>query len=128
MAYTQRADLYLGDVSSQVYEFLRKPRPCVFLNSHRFAWAGDPNFGHWRAGPVIEDVADLGAAMSRSRQEHDAVWRPTQEALFDESFDLTDEPSAQRAARAVARFAGHAWPDPPAAGLRDTARTGTEAF
>jgi hypothetical protein len=51
-----------------------------------------------------------------------------QEALFDESFDLTDEPSAQRAARAVARFAGRAWPDPPVAGLRDTTRTGTEAF
>ena len=128
MAYTQRADLYLGDVSSQVYEFLRKPRPCVFLNSHRFAWAGDPNFGHWRAGPVIEDVADLGAAMSRSRQEHDAVWRPTQEALFDESFDLTDEPSAERAARAVARFAGQAWPDPPARSAveaRHMAWTGT---
>ena len=131
MAYTQRADLYLGDVSSQVYEFLLKPRPCVFLNSHRFAWSGDPNFGHWRAGPVIEDVADLGAAMIRSRQEHESVWRPVQEALFDESFDLTDEPSAQRAARAVARFAGLAWPDAaarPSPAAHDLARTGTEAF
>lgn len=130
MAYTQRADLYLGDVSSQVYEFLLNPRPCVFLNSHRFAWAGDPNFGHWRSGPVIEDVADLGAAMKRSRQEHETVWRPTQEALFDESFDLTQEPSAERAARAVARFAGHAWPDAPAAapGRHEKARAGTRAF
>lgn len=130
MAYTQRADLYLGDVSSQVYEFLRKPRPCVFLNSHRFSWAGDPNFGHWRAGPVIEDVADLGEAMSRSRREHETVWRPVQDALFDESFDLTDEPSAQRAARAVARFAGLGWPDPvarPTVEARDRARTGTGA-
>ncbi len=131
MAYTQRADLYLGDVSSQVYEFMLKPRPCVFLNSHRFDWTGDPNFGHWRAGPVIEDVADLGVTMERSRQEHEAVWRPVQEALFDESFDLTDEPSAERAARAVARFAGQAWPDPPARPVvdaHDLARTGTGAF
>ncbi|OYX91907.1 MAG: hypothetical protein B7Y78_11265, partial [Caulobacter sp. 35-67-4] len=112
MAYTQRADLYLGDVSSQVYEFLLKPRPCVFLNNHRFAWAGDPNFGHWRSGPVIEDVADLGAAMNQARQNHEIVWRPIQEALFDESFDLTQEPSADRAARAVAQFAGLAWPAP----------------
>jgi hypothetical protein len=51
-----------------------------------------------------------------------------QEALFDESFDLTDEPSAQRAARAVARFAGQAWSDPPTPAVRDTARTGTGAF
>jgi hypothetical protein len=112
MTYTQRADIYLGDVSSQVYEFLLKPRPCVFLNSHRLAWDGDPNFAHWRSGPVIEDVADLEDAMTRARRDHDAVWRPVQEALFDESFDLTDEPSAERAARAVARFAGFSTPKP----------------
>ena len=125
MAYTQRADLYVGDVSSQVYEFLLKPRPCVFLNSHRFAWAGDPNFGHWRAGPVIEDVADLGGAMDRASQEHACLWRPTQQAMFDESFDLTEEPSADRAARAVARFAGQVWSEAPG---RPAARTGTGTF
>jgi hypothetical protein len=114
MAYTQRADVYLGDVSSQVYEFLLKPRPCVFLNSHRLAWTGDPNFAHWRNGPVIEEVGKLGPALSQARDEHDVVWRPVQERLFDESFDLTDEPSAQRAARAVARFAGMAWSAPSA--------------
>ena len=131
MAYTQRADLYLGDASSQVYEFLLKPRPCVFLDSHRFAWTGDPNFGHWRAGPVIEDVADLGAAITQSRQEHETVWRPVQEALFDESFDLTDEPSSERAARAVARFAGQAWLDLPIGSAvveHEPARIGTGAF
>jgi len=128
MAYTQRADLYLGDVSSQVYEFLLKPRPCVFLNSHRFAWTGDLNFGHWRTGPVIEDVADLDVAMERSRQEHETVWRPIQEALFDQSFDLTEEPSSERAARAVARFAGQTWPDPPAIELADAALTLTGTF
>ena len=128
MAYTQRADLYLGDVSSQVYEFMLNPRPCVFLNTHRFAWAGDPNFGHWRAGPVIEDIAGLGAALERSRQEHDTVWRPVQLALFNQSFDLTEEPSAERAARAVARFAGRAWPDPPAVGFDDAALTRTGTF
>ena len=126
MAYTQRADLYLGDVSSQVYEFMLEPRPCVFLNSHRFAWRGDPNFAHWCAGPVIEDVGGLDAAMARSRHEHEAVWRPIQEVLFSQSFDLTEQPSAERAARAVARFAGLAWPAPSAV-FDDAAltRTGT---
>jgi hypothetical protein len=110
MAYTQRADLYLGDVSSQVYEFLLKPRPCVFLNSHHAPWQGDANFAHWRAGPVIERVDELGEALARAVQDHGTVWKPVQQAMFDESFDLTDEPSSQRAARAVARFAGLAWP------------------
>lgn len=106
MAYTQRADIYLGDVSSQVYEFLLRPRPCVFLNPHRLAWRGDPNFAHWQAGPVIEDIADLAIALDRSRAEHGSTWRRAQRTLFDYSFDLTDEPSSVRAARALARFAG----------------------
>src|SRR3546814_16391226 len=35
MSYTGSADLYLGDVSSQVAEYLYRPRPCVFLNAQR---------------------------------------------------------------------------------------------
>lgn len=111
MAYTQRADIYLGDVSSQVYEFLLRPRPCVFLNSHGFDWRGDANFEHWRAGPVIERPAELGSALERARAEHETVWRPAQEALFSRSFDLTAERSSVRAARALARFAGLDWPE-----------------
>ena len=106
MAYTQRADIYLGDASSQVYEFLLRPRPCLFLNPKRLHWEDDPNFAHWRAGPVISDIADLGEALGRARAEHSGLYRTAQQALFDYSFDLTDEPSSVRAARAVARFAG----------------------
>ncbi|MBU1375671.1 MAG: hypothetical protein KKE02_22595 [Alphaproteobacteria bacterium] len=106
MAYTNRADIYLGDASSQVYEFLLKPRPCVFLNPHRLPWKGDPNFAHWQAGPVIEDVEELGAALAQAQASHATTHRPIQQAMFDASFDLTEEPSAIRAARAVAVFAG----------------------
>ncbi|HKR89786.1 MAG TPA: hypothetical protein VJS38_16570 [Phenylobacterium sp.] len=111
MAYTQRADIYLGDASSQVYEFLLRPRPCVFLNPHKLAWQGDPNFAHWRTGPVIEGAAGLGPALDAARSEHGSRYAPIQRELFDYSFDLTDEPSSVRAARAVARFAG--LPDVP---------------
>jgi len=112
MAYTNRADVYLGDASSQVYEFLWRPRPCVFLNSHRLDWRDDPNFAHWRNGPVIERIRDLDDALTHSRDAHGGVYRPIQQALFDYSFDLTDEPSAERAGRALARFAGLTWPAP----------------
>ena len=40
MTYTNAADIYLGDVSSQVYEFSTQPRPCVFINAHGVAWQG----------------------------------------------------------------------------------------
>ena len=106
MTYTQRADVYLGDVSSQVYEFLLRPRPCVFLNTHGFDWAQDPNFEHWKAGPVIRGPEALGEALVEAQ---DPAWRPVQQALFDRSFDLTDEPSSLRGARALAVFAGLEW-------------------
>src|SRR3546814_20602400 len=38
MSYTSGADIYLGDVSSQVYEFLATPRPCLFLNAPQVDW------------------------------------------------------------------------------------------
>lgn len=110
MAYTRRADLYLGDVSSQIYEFLLRPRPCVFLNPHGFAWDGDPNFAHWRAGPVIRTAAELGAAIDAARTEQARRYAPIQRQMFDDSFDLNHEPSSLRAARAVAEFAGIAAP------------------
>ncbi len=100
MTYTSAADIYLGDVSSQVYEFLQRPRPCVFLDSHGVDWIGNPNYAHWQAGAVIDGPASLGAALDRAEQRQ-VGYRPVQEALFARSFDLTDEPSALRAARAV---------------------------
>ena len=106
MEYLDRADIYLGDVSSQAYEFLIRPRPCVFLNAHRVAWQGDPNYAIWRAGPVIGRVDELGAALAEAQAQQDSVYAPIQRDLFDASFDLTDQLSAERAASAVARFAG----------------------
>lgn len=114
MAYTERADIYLGDASSQVYEFLRRPRPCVFLDAHRHdGWHDDPNFAHWQAGPVIRAVDSLGGALIRARRLHDSRHRPIQETMFARSFDLDSEiPSSRRAARVLAKLAGLEFPEP----------------
>lgn len=109
MAYLNAADIYLGDVSSQVYEFLIRPRPCLFLNTHGFRWEGDPNFAFWSAGPVIDKVEDLGPALIEARKEHSSRFRPVQEKLVAETFDLSSVPSAVRAAQAVAKVAGLAF-------------------
>ncbi|WP_086740199.1 hypothetical protein [Erythrobacter colymbi] len=103
MSYTNRADIYLGDVSSQVYEFLRVPRPCLFLNSHGVDWRDDPNYLHWQAGPVLESAEGLldqiDAAVA-ARNDYAAA----QEALIAATFSLTDRPSAERAADAITDF------------------------
>ena len=106
MTYTNRADIYLGDVSSQVYEFMLTPRPCVFLDAHDTQWANDKNYAHWRAGPVINDPVMLGSALAEAVRDPGLRYAAAQRQLFAESFDLTETPSSVRAARVVARVAG----------------------
>lgn len=106
MTYTLSADIYLGDASSQVYEFMLKPRPCVFLNSQGHDWRDNPNFTHWQMGEVIACPKSLPAALDRAEELHETVYRPIQQRLFAESFDLTNTPSSVRAAEAISRFAG----------------------
>ncbi len=69
-SYTAAADLYLGETSSQVIEFLATPRPAVFLNPARVAWATDPAYAQWACGPVIDDLADLLPALAAAPGEH----------------------------------------------------------
>ena len=106
MTYTNRADIYLGDVSSQIYEFLLNPRPCVFLDAHETDWADDKNFAHWHSGPVIGDPACLGGALAEAIRDPGGHYAAAQKQLFDDTFDLTDVPSSLRAAEVVARVAG----------------------
>lgn len=100
MTYTQAADLYLGDVSSQVYEFLVRPRPCVFLNAHQTPFHDDPSYAHWRAGPVIDRIDDLMATIDHAFAHHDD-YRGAQQALLDATFSMTDTPACVRAADAI---------------------------
>jgi hypothetical protein len=103
MSYTNRADIYLGDVSSQIYEFLRAPRPCLLLNSHGVEWQDDPNYLHWRAGPVLTSADGLLDAIDAAIAAH-SDYAPTQQALIDATFSLSDRPSAERAADAISAF------------------------
>jgi hypothetical protein len=107
MTYTLSADIYLGDVSSQVAEFVTRPRPCVFLNPRRFAWRGDPNFAFWELGEVTEaadrlsDVmpAAIAAQSSRDRRQRDYV---------ADTFGAPGEPTAHIGADAIATYLGGA--------------------
>ncbi|KQM21333.1 hypothetical protein [Novosphingobium sp. Leaf2] len=70
MTYTLGADLYVGDVSSQVYEFLVRPRPCLFVNAHGVDWQGSEDYAMWRFGEVIAPDADPVAAIVRAFAGH----------------------------------------------------------
>lgn len=103
MTYTRAADIYLGDVSSQVYEFLYQRRPTIFLNSHDADWQGNPLYFNWTTGPVLNSVDDLIETVRRAPDMH-ADYLPAQNLAFEDTFDLTDGKSSVKAADAVASW------------------------
>ena len=66
MSYTREADIYLGDVSSQVYEFLSGPKPCVFIGSENVKWRDNPDYAHWSYGPVCHSVSQVMDALEQA--------------------------------------------------------------
>jgi len=103
MSYAAMADVYLGDVSSQVYEYLARPRPCLFLNGHGADWQGDPSYRHWHYGPVLDSADRLPDAVDAARAQHGNYLAAQREGLFD-TFDMGVEPASVRAARAIGDF------------------------
>ncbi len=104
MSYTRAADLYLGDVSSQVVEFIHRPRPCLFVDAHARPWHADPNFAFWNLGPVTQSVDDLEAQVDAAFASH-AGYAHTQRRYFEERFELPPgQVSAARGADAIVEF------------------------
>lgn len=106
MTYTQAADVYLGDVSSQIAEFLVRPRPALFLNSHGVRWQDDPNYLCWQLGPVLDGVDGLGPALAAAVAGH-GQWIARQRDYFRATFDADPDAvgrSAAAGAAAVAAF------------------------
>lgn len=103
MSYTISADAYLGDVSSQVYEFLVQPRPCLFLNLDHRAGTGDA-FAHWRLGQVIEDMRHLPTALARANDLQPG-YEAAQEAAMRDSIELSPVPASRRQADLILTFA-----------------------
>lgn len=99
MTYTNAADIYLGDVSSQVYEFVRTPRPCIFLPS-----GGDDNPAsrlHQSMGEVIEGIEALPQALDRAVDSHRDHYCSVQRELLRMTFDESGVPPSERGARAI---------------------------
>lgn len=101
-SYTAAADLYLGDTSSQLIEFLTRPRPAVFLNAHGHAWADDPGYAMWRAGDVVNDLADLIPALARAPVRH-AGFAAIQRDIATAALGDASGTGARRAAEAILR-------------------------
>lgn len=117
MTYTMAADVYLGDVSSQVYEFIATPRPCLFINAHGVTWQHDPNYAHWQLGPVVTPDQDIVAAVDDAIASHASVAERQRQRAWDAFGDVTPGVGA-RAATAICKFLSPALlPDAQAIGM-----------
>ena len=103
MSYTQAADVYIGDASSQAYEFIVRPRPCIFLNLDRREWQGSEMATAWSFGQVIEEVGELGPALARAA-ELQPQYEPIQRAALAASIDPSPVAASQRQAEAILAF------------------------
>lgn len=101
MTYTLASDIYLGDVSSQIYEFIYNPRPCLFLNKNRVDWPNDPNYAHWHLGEVLDHLPDLDAALHRAKSIHDE-YKLLQQVAMAETINTDKVSAGKRGAIAIA--------------------------
>ena len=99
-SYTRAADVYLGDTSSQVIEFLAHPRPCLFLNAQEADWRQDPSYAMWSAGPVLDTIDDLPGAVEAAVSSHGA-YRAAQEELARSSLGEVGPAAPINAARQI---------------------------
>lgn len=102
MSYTAAADIYIGDVSSQAYEFIAEPRPCLFVDANATAWRGDPNFAFWNFGEVMDAGGDIFTALARAVAGH-AARLPIQRAAAAAAFGA-EAGAAQRAAELITAY------------------------
>lgn len=100
MTYTSGADIYLGDVSSQVYEFLVKPRPCVFVDAHATNWRNDPDYLFWTLGDVVTSPSEVLGAIAAAEERH-RLYVPAQRQALIDSIGAGIEGSALRSAEAI---------------------------
>ncbi|PIF00246.1 MAG: hypothetical protein CR994_07230 [Maribacter sp.] len=98
MSYTLNSDIYLGDVSSQIFEFGIKPRPSVFINALRIPkdkWKNDLNHRFWKTGEVIEDINEFETALHKFEEKKDQ-YLSTQKQIFTDNFYIDEHNSASK--------------------------------
>lgn len=100
-SYMAAADIYLGDTSSQVVEFLIRPRPCVFLNAQGIDWRATDDHEFWTCGAVVDRLDGLPAALNAACAEQPR-YDATQRAFAASALGDASPDAARRAAAAIA--------------------------
>ena len=104
MTYTKIADIYMGDVSSQAYEFIYQARPCLFLNTHGIEWENNKDYQHWNLGKVIDRFDQLMPAIKNAQADF-SNYKQIQENSFKDTFNIqSNVSSSKRGADAIIEY------------------------
>ena len=69
--YNQISDVYIGDVSSMVTEWINyRPRPCIFINAHKIKWEEDESYAMWKYGTVIDNPINFDKTIYKSLENN----------------------------------------------------------
>lgn len=102
-SYPLAADIYLGDTSSQIVEFLQTPRPAVFLDPLHRSWRDDPSLAMWHCGEVVTAIAALLPALDRASENQSGL-AAVKAAFVEEQMGISDGSGPDRAADAILAF------------------------
>ena len=97
MSYTLGSDGFIGDVSSQIYEFLLRPRAAWFIDVHARTGRGEYPYAFWKAGEKVGSATELFPLLT-DHTANAVRYRKAQQELFDYTFSHFAEPSSQRGA------------------------------
>jgi hypothetical protein len=105
MTYTRSAAIYLGDMSSQYFEFLVQPKPCVFLNPKGIQWENNFQYRAWHLGDVVEQEQfnDLEKILQAAQERH-PLYIQKQRDVINDVFYITEEPAGKRASNVILEF------------------------
>lgn len=99
--YSSLADIYIGDISSIVTEWiLQRPRPCIFINAHKKKWENNDDYYMWKFGSVISDFNDFEKIVKKSINSND--YEREQKNLRDELVQPNIKPASDLCAEFIA--------------------------
>ena len=100
MSYVPLTDIYIGDVSSQVFEYIYSPRPCLFLNPGNVNWKHRNGFAMWAMGDVVTTLDHFEAALQNTRKNH-RMYGERQQTFIESRISPSDIPAGKRGAQAI---------------------------
>lgn len=102
MSYTNYANLYIGDISSQALEFIfAKEKPCLFLDAHHLSNDKINRPLSWDLGTVVSEITSLEQTIKLTLNNHSKIYKHKQIKRKQEMFHSSQQSPSFLAAKAI---------------------------